>query len=118
MSIFKPFKAYRPVSKYAKDVASKPYDVLNSNEARNEADGNSLSFLHVVKPEIDLPENTDPYSSEVYEQGRENFTNLITKGVLIQDSVPSYYVYRLTMNGRTQTGLVGCCHLRNILMGK
>ena len=118
MSIFKPFKAYRPVSKYAKDVASKPYDVLNSNEARNEADGNSLSFLHVVKPEIDLPENTDPYSSEVYEQGRENFTNLITKGVLIQDSVPSYYVYRLTMNGRTQTGLVGCCHFEEYFDGK
>ena len=118
MSIFKPFKAYRPVPKYAKDVASKPYDVLNSNEARNEADGNSLSFLHVVKPEIDLPENTDPYSSEVYEQGRENFTNLITKGVLIQDSVPSYYVYRLTMNGRTQTGLVGCCHFEEYFDGK
>ena len=118
MSIFKPFKAYRPVPKYAKDVASKPYDVLNSNEARNEAEGNSLSFLHVVKPEIDLPENTDPYSSEVYEQGRENFTNLITKGVLIQDSVPSYYVYRLTMNGRTQTGLVGCCHFEEYFDGK
>ena len=84
MSIFKPFNAYRPVPKYAKDVASKPYDVLNSNEARNEAEGNSLSFLHVVKPEIDLPENTDPYSSEVYEQGRVNFINLITKGFLLR----------------------------------
>ena len=84
MSIFKPFKAYRPVPKYAKDVASKPYDVLNSNEARNEADGNSLSFLHVVKPEIDLPENTDPYSSEVYEQGRKTSQTLSRKGFLFK----------------------------------
>ena len=109
MSVFKPFKAYRPTAKHAKDVASKPYDVLNSDEARDEADGNPLSFLHVVKPEIDLPSGTDPYSKEVYLKGKDNFIDLVTKGVFVQDNEPGYYVYRLTMDGRSHTGIVGCC---------
>ena len=73
MSVFKPFKAYRPSPEYAKEVASKPYDVLNSKEARIEAEGHEMSFLHVVKPEIDLPEDVDPYSHEVYLKGKANF---------------------------------------------
>jgi len=117
MSVFKPFKAYRPSPKYAKEVASKPYDVLNSREARIEAEGNGMSFLHVVKPEIDLPEDVDPYSQEVYLKGKTNFNDLITKGVFIQDSTPMYYVYRLTMDGRTQTGLVGCCFFEEYFKG-
>ena len=80
MSIFKPFKAYRPVPKYAKDVASKPYDVLNSNEARNEAEGNSLSFSYFVKPEIDLQKIQIHIQVKCMNR-RENFTNLITKGL-------------------------------------
>ena len=94
MSVFKPFKAYRPSPEYAKEVASKPYDVLNSKEARIEAEGHEMSFLHVVKPEIDLPEDVDPYSHEVYLKGKTNFNDLITKGVFIQDSTPMYYIYR------------------------
>ncbi len=117
MSVFKPFKAYRPSPKYAKEVASKPYDVLNSKEARIEAEGHEMSFLHVVKPEIDLPEDVDPYSHEVYLKGKANFNDLITKGVFIQDSAPMYYIYRLTMNGRTQTGLVGCCFFEEYFEG-
>ena len=73
MAVFKPFRAIRPSSEHVKAVASRPYDVLNSMEAREEASGNSFSFLHVVKPEIDLPEDIDPYSNEVYKKGRENF---------------------------------------------
>ena len=77
VSVFKPFKAYRPSPEYAKEVASKPYDVLNSKEARIEAEGHEMSFLHVVKPEIDLPEDVDPYSHEVYLKGKANFNDLI-----------------------------------------
>lgn len=89
-------------------MASRPYDVLNSQEARKEATGNPDSFLHVVKPEIDLPPGTDPYSQAVYEKGRDNFKNLIDAGVFLEDSKPCFYLYELTMDGRTQTGVVGC----------
>ena len=73
MSVFKPFKAIRPLPDHASSVASRHYDVLNSNEAKAEAEGNELSFLHVVKPEIDLPSDTDPYCDDVYQKGKENF---------------------------------------------
>ena len=115
MAIFKPFKAFRPQSSIAQAVASKPYGVLDSSEAKAEAEGNPHSFLRVIKPEIELSEETDPYSEEVYEKGRENFLKLRKEGVFKQDSTPSYYLYRLTMNGRSQTGLVGCCELSGIL---
>ena len=115
MAVFKPFKAIRPRSEHVKAVASRPYDVLNSEEARIESSGNNLSFLHVVKPEIDLPKDTDPYSNEVYEKGKENLVSLRSSGVLIQDDNASYYIYRLTMEGRSQIGLVGCCFLKSIL---
>ncbi len=117
MAVFKPFKAIRPRASIAKDVASPPYDVLSSDEARIKAKGNELSFLHVVKPEIDLPKETDPYSGEVYNKGKENFQNLIANGILSKDETPSFYIYRLTMDGRTQTGLVGCCFFEEYFQG-
>ena len=117
MAVFKPFKAVRPPKNLAKEVASRPYDVLNSAEAKVEAYGNPFSFLHVVKPEIDLPDTTDPYSEEVYIKGRESYQEFLTDRVLFKDEKASFYIYRLTMNGRSQTGLVGCCFLKNIILG-
>ena len=103
---------------WAQAVASKPYDVLDSSEAKDEAEENPHSFLRVIKPEIELSEETDPYSEEVYEKGRENFLKLCKEGVFKQDSTPSYYLYRLTMNGRSQTGLVGCCEYQEYYDGR
>lgn len=117
MAVFKPFKAIRPSSEHVKAVASRPYDVLDSAEAREEVRGNNLSFLHVVKPEIDLPHDTNPYSEAVYEKGKKNFQHLRTSGVLIQDDDRSFYIYRLTMRGRSQIGLVGCCFFEEYYEG-
>jgi uncharacterized protein (DUF1015 family) len=89
-------------------VAAKPYDVLNSDEARAEAAGKPLSFLHVGKPEIDLPRDVDLYDPRVYEKGRENLQRLMSDGILAQDSRPSYYLYAQTMGNHTQYGIVGC----------
>jgi uncharacterized protein (DUF1015 family) len=108
MAILKPFKGYRPLRKYAKQIASRPYDVLSSEEARMEAGGNPYSFLHVVKPEIDLPSDLDHYSPEVYRKGKENLERMISDGTLFQDKEEYFYVYAQTMWGRTQYGLVGC----------
>ena len=108
MSIFRPFKGLRPIPEKAKAVASRPYDVLNSEEARTEATGNPDSFLHVVKPEIDLPPDTNLYSEAVYEKGRENFEAMLTAGTFTEDASPCFYLYELTMDGRKQTGIVGC----------
>ena len=108
MSIFRPFKGFRPVPEKAKAVASRPYDVLNSEEAREEASGNPDSFLHVVKPEIDLPEDTDLYSEAVYQKAVENYAKLEENGTFVQDGKPCFYLYELTMDGRSQTGIVGC----------
>lgn len=108
MAILKPFSALRPVTDHVSEVASKPYDVLNTDEARSEADGNPLSFLHVVKPEIDFPSGHDPYAPEIYEKGRENFTRLCNDGIFVRDDSDCLYVYMLEMNGRQQTGIVGC----------
>lgn len=106
MAQIKPFKALRPHIEYASQVASKPYDVLNSEEARKEVQGNLLSFLHVTKPEIDLPLGTDLYSNEVYEKAKNNLQKFIKEKVLFQESKPCYYIYELQWKGRTQTGLV------------
>lgn len=108
MSIFRPFQGLRPIPEKAKGVASRPYDVLNSDEARTEATGNPDSFLHVVKPEIDLPPDTNLYSEAVYEKGRENFEAMLTAGTFTEDANPCFYLYELTMDGRKQTGIVGC----------
>lgn len=101
-----PFKALRPEAQLAKAVASKPYDVLNSKEAKIEAQGNHSSFLHITKSEIDLPETTDIYSQEVYDKAKENLQAFISRKILFQENKPCYYFYRLTMNGRSQTGVV------------
>jgi len=101
-----PFCALRPEAQLAKAVASKPYDVLNSREARIEAQGNPNSFLHITKSEIDLPESTDVHSAEVYRKAKENLDAFISRNVLFRESKPCYYIYRLIMNGRSQTGLV------------
>ncbi|MDG1173863.1 MAG: DUF1015 family protein [Opitutales bacterium] len=114
---FKPFRAIRPSNDHVAQVASQPYDVLNSEEARLAAVNNKSSFLHVIKSEIDLPENTNPYSEEVYLRAKENFLSLIDAGVFSQDSKACFYIYRLTMNNRSQTGLVGCCHFQQYYDG-
>lgn len=101
-----PFKALRPDAQHAKSVASRPYDVLNSKEAKVEAQGNPNSFLHITKSEIDLPEEVNIHSSAVYETAKENLDAFISRGVLFRESKPCYYIYQLIMNGVSQTGLV------------
>ena len=108
MAILKPFKGFRPAKDKAKFVASRPYDVMNSDEAKIEAGDNKYSFLHVVKPEIDLPSDIDHYSPLVYNKAKENFQNLLKEGVFAQDKEECFYIYQQTMDGRKQTGLVGC----------
>ncbi len=108
MAVFKPFKALRPAKEFASRVAALPYDVMNSEEAREMVKGNPYSFLHVDKAEIDLPEGTYLYSDEVYAKAKENLQNMEAEGVMVTDTRPHYYIYRQIMNGREQTGLVGC----------
>ena len=107
MSSVIPFKALRPEPQFASRVASRPYDVLNSAEAKVEARGNPHSFLHITKAEIDLPENTDIHSPYVYERAKENLDAFIQRGVLFREDKSCFYIYQLIMNGRSQTGLVG-----------
>jgi uncharacterized protein (DUF1015 family) len=106
MAIIKPFRALRPHNEFAAQVASRPYDVLNSEEARKEVEGNPISFLHVTKAEVDLPADVDTHSDAVYEKAKENLQLLIDRHVLFQDEKPCYYIYELAWKGRTQTGLV------------
>lgn len=106
MSMIQPFKALRPQPQLAKQVASRPYDVLNSSEAKKEAAGNPASFLHVTKSEIDLAESVDIHDAQVYEQAKENLTAFIKRDVLFRESKDCYYIYQLIMHGRSQTGLV------------
>jgi uncharacterized protein (DUF1015 family) len=108
MAIVKPFRGLRPVNELAEVVAALPYDVVSSHEARKLAAGNSYSFYHVNKPEIDLDPDIDAYDPVVYEQGARNFKNLIDKKVLVQDKEPHFYLYRQVMGEHTQTGLVAC----------
>lgn len=116
--IIKPFRGFRPVPEKAKDVASRPYDVLDSDEAAAEAQGNPWSFLRVVKPEITLPADTDHYSPAVYAAGRNNFKALVDQGVFAQDQSDCLYIYELTMNGKSQTGIVGAAAVQDYLDGK
>ena len=113
MSIFVPFKAFRPTQENAKSIASKPYDVLNAKEAKLEAEGNPISFYNVIKPEINFSEDSNHYAPEVYLEGKNQFDNLVNKKAITQDSLNSYYVYELTMDGHMQTGLVGCCAIED-----
>ncbi|MFA5627395.1 MAG: DUF1015 family protein [Thiohalomonadaceae bacterium] len=106
MSLIRPFAGLCPAPNRAAEVAAPPYDVLDSNEARQRAAGKPWSFLHISKPEIDLPADIDPYDARVYAKGKENFTAMLKQGVLLQDPVPTYYLYRLIMGEHQQTGLV------------
>lgn len=106
MAIIHPFKALRPQPQLAKQVASRPYDVLSSSEAKSEARGNPNSFLHITKSEIDLPDTIDVHDIKVYEQAKENLAAFRQRDILFLESKPCYYIYRLTMDGRSQTGLV------------
>ena len=106
MATIVPFKALRPQAQFAKQVAARPYDVLNSKEAKEEAQGNPYSFLHITKPEIDLPEDVNPYATEVYAKAKENLNAFMQRDVFFRESKACYYIYQLIMNGRSQTGLV------------
>lgn len=111
MAVFRPFRAYRPSVKNQNLIPALPYDVLTDDEAREAVKGNPLSFLHIDKAEIDLPLGTDPYCKKVYEKARENLLTLEQNGDLIQDASPCLYIYRQIMNGRAQTGIVGCASI-------
>lgn len=115
MAVLHAFKGYRPKKELVRDVASRPYDVLNSEEAREEVKGNPHSFLHVVKPEVDLPENIDLHSDIVYMTGKKNLEKLIADGMFVQDPRPMLYVYGQTMFGKTQYGIVGCAFVDDYL---
>ncbi len=106
MATIVPFKALRPKPELASKLASLPYDVLNSAEAREEVKGNTFSFLHITKAEVDLPENVDTHSADVYEKAKQNLDAFIRKEILFRELKPCYYIYQLIMNGRSQTGLV------------
>lgn len=108
MAILRSFRGYRPKKELAHLIASRPYDVLNSEEAREEAGDNRHSFLHVIKPEIDMLPGVDLHSPEVYNKARENLQGLIDEGILVQDDHPFLYVYAQTFRGKTQYGIVGC----------
>jgi uncharacterized protein (DUF1015 family) len=117
MAILKPFRGLRPPVELAAQVASRPYDVLNSEEARREAEGNPYSLLHIIKPEIDLPVNIDEHSPEVYQKAADNLELFKTKGWLKQDVREYLYIYAQTMDGRTQYGIVGCASVDDYLNG-
>lgn len=111
MAVFKSFRAYRPAERNQSLIPALPYDVMSSEEAREMAKGNSLSFLHVDRAEIDFPVGTDKYGSDIYEKARENLLALENTGAMIQDESPCFYIYRQVMNGRAQVGLVGCASI-------
>ncbi len=118
MAIIKPFKGVRPPQKYVEQVASRPYDVLNSEEARAEAEGNEKSLYRIIKPEIDFPVGKDEHDDDVYMKAVENFNMFQEKGWLVQDDQEMYYVYGQTMNGKTQYGLVVCAYVEDYMSGK
>ena len=111
MSLISPFAGLRPLAERAADVVAPPYDVLNSDEARARAQGRPWSFLHISKAEIDLPAGTDPYAPQVYARAAENLRHMLDAGVLVRDSQPCYYIYRLRMEEHVQTGLVAAASI-------
>lgn len=117
MAIVKPFKGIRPPKSMVEEVASRPYDVLNSEEAREEAKGNEKSLYHIIKPEIDFPVGTDEHDPAVYDKAVENFKMFQKKGWLVQDDKENYYVYAQTMNGKTQYGLVVGAYVPDYMNG-
>ena len=114
----KPFKGVRPPKEWVKEVASRPYDVLNSEEARSEAEGNEKSLYHIIKPEIDFPVGKDEHDADVYEKAAENFRLFRQKGWLVQDDREMYYIYAQTMNGKTQYGIVVGAYVDDYMTGK
>ena len=118
MAIIKPFKGIRPPQNLVEKVASRPYDVLNSEEARTEAAGNPMSLYHIIKPEIDFEPGTDEHQEKVYDKAAENFAKFRKEGWLVQDDVEKYYVYAQTMNGKTQFGLVVCANVDDYMKGR
>ncbi len=117
MATIKPFKGIRPPQHLVEAVASRPYDVLNSEEARKEAEGNEKSLYHIIKPEIDFPEGTDEHDPRVYAKAAENFLAFQQKGWLVQDKKDCYYIYAQTMNGKTQYGLVVAAYVPDYMNG-
>ena len=111
MKLLSPFRGLRPVTERVADVVAPPYDVVNTAEARELASNKPWSFLHVSKPEIDLPEDTDPYDESVYQRGAENFDKMIKQGVLIRDQRPCFYLYELTMGEHVQTGIAAAASI-------
>lgn len=118
MAIIKPFRGVRPPRKFVSEVASRPYDVLNSEEARAEAVGNEKSLYRIIKPEIDFPVGKDEHDDDVYEKALENFEMFQREGWLVQDEDEMYYIYAQTMNDKTQYGLVVCAHVDDYMSGK
>ena len=118
MSLIRAFPGLRPAAGRAADVAAPPYDVMNEAEAREMVKGRPCSFLHISRPEVDLPEGTDPYAPEVYAQAAKNLARMIEKGVLVQDKPACYYVYRLTMGDHRQTGLVAAASVEAYDQGR
>lgn len=114
----KPFKGIRPPKDVVEQVQSRPYDVLNSEEARAEAQGNEKSLYHIIKPEIDFPVGTDEHDPKVYEKAAENFKMFQDKRWLVQDDKEQYYIYAQTMDGKTQYGLVVCAYVEDYMTGK
>lgn len=117
MAIIKPFKGLRPPKDLVEQVQSRPYDVLDSEEARAEAEGNEKSLYHIIKPEIDFPVGTSEYAPEVYAKAAENFQKFQDNGWLVQDKEDGYYIYAQTMNGKTQFGLVVCAYVDDYMNG-
>lgn len=118
MIVLKPFRAVRPKKELTEKVVSLPYDVMNIEEAKEMAKGNPFSFLHVTRAEIDIEGLKDPYVENVYIQSRENLSKMIREEVLIKDEEPNFYIYRQIMNGRAQTGIVGCASIDDYINGK
>ncbi len=117
MAILKPFKGLRPPNTIVQQLASRPYDVLNSAEARIEAKGNPYSLLHIIKPEIDLPADLDEHDDQVYNKALENLTKFKKECWLVQDNQDYLYIYAQTMNGKTQYGIVGCAGVEDYMNG-
>ena len=118
MAKVKPFKGIRPPREMVTEVASRPYDVLNSEEARKEAEGNPRSLYHIIKPEIDFAPGTDEHAPEVYDKAVENFNAFCGNGWLVQDDSEHYYIYAQTMNGRTQYGIVVAANVADYMEGR
>ena len=117
MALVRPFKGIRPPKDLVEKVECRPYDVLNSEEARSEADGNEMSLYHIIRPEIDFPKGTDEHDPRVYEKAAENFARFQANGWLLEDKKPMYYLYAQTMNGRTQHGIVLGASVNDYLSG-